>query len=159
MTRDDTLFYYDNPATKKKEEKPQRKSSYCRDCKHMATQTSRRKYDSDRYTGKFPEGMDTLAVPIFVLTILLCGLPVAIFFVITFTHNLFKKSTESVCMRTAEEDLVNGGRKENTARRCKDVRVELPHCDHYEEKPTIEQEIEESLAALREIRKFKHEND
>jgi hypothetical protein len=55
-------------------------------------------------------------------------------------------------MRTAEEDLVNGGRKENTARRCKDVRVELPHCDHYEERPTIEQEIEEMLKKLNEIR-------
>ena len=128
------------------------KAVYCRDCKHMKVETGRRKYDSDRYLEKFPEAMDTMAVPLFVLTILLCGFPVVIFFVLTFIHNFFNKYTEQMCLFSGQDDLVNGGKIEGTALTCK-LYKDSAGCNHFVEKLTLEQEIEETLKKLNEIKK------
>ena len=117
----------------------------------MKVETGRRKYDSDRYLEKFPEAMDTMAVPLFVLTIILCGLPVVIFFSFTFIHNFFNKYTEQMCLFSGQDDLVNGGKIEGTALTCK-LYKDSSGCNHFVEKPTLEQEIEETLKKLNEIR-------
>ena len=127
------------------------KAVYCRDCKHMQVEKRRRKYDSDRYLGAFPDAMERMAVLLFVLTIITCGLPVVIFFVLTFIHNFFNKYTEQMCLFSGQDDLVNGGKIEGTTLTCK-LYKDSAGCNHFVEKPTLEQEIEETLKKLNEIK-------
>jgi hypothetical protein len=119
----------------------------------MQMKTKRRSYSFNYYIEKCASTSETREALLFLLVVVSFGTLFVLFTVVTFVYNLPRKITEPMCLFSGQDDLVNGGKIEGTALTCK-LCKDSAGCNHYEETPTLEQEIEETLQKLNEIKRI-----